>query len=267
MDYVEFRPSHLLALITNHLPTMPAGDDPAVWRRVRVIPFTRVPDRPDKRLGEHLRDELPGVLAWLVTGHADYVQRGDDVDWPTSVTSATAAYRGQSDVLGMFLEQATEPDDDGTIPTGVLYVARKEWLDGNAPDVKPGRTGDFVRKLRERGEQVVDNRSKATRSVIRGRRLSVPSDVSDVFSTLSLRKTQSPVDSNQTSQTSQPSESPHEMDDRDVATPTSRNGHEPVGDLLGAICEHGMTGGNQPDPFLRGRLACPECALASATAS
>lgn len=267
MDYVEFRPSHLLALITNHLPTMPAGDDPAVWRRVRVIPFTRIPSKPDKRLGDQLRDELPGILAWLVAGHADYVQRGDDVDWPASVTVATADYRGQSDVLGTFLAQGTELDDDATIPTGVLYVAWKEWLDHNAPDVKPGRTGDFVRKLRERGERVTESTSKGSRTHLSGRRLSDVSDVSDVSPVSSLRETQSAVHSNETSETSETPGFPHEIADRDVAPPTSQNGHQPVLDLDGTHCEHGMADGDKPDPFLRGRLACPECALASAAAS
>ncbi|MBK9738728.1 MAG: hypothetical protein IPO93_04275 [Actinobacteria bacterium] len=211
-DFIEFRPSHLLALITNHLPTMPAGDDPAVWRRVRVVPFTRVPAKPDKRLGEHLKDDLAGVLAWLVAGHADYVERGDDVAWPESVESATAAYRGQSDVLGTFLAQATEPDENGAIPTGVLYVAWKEWLDGNAPDVKPGRTGDFVRKLRERGEQVAESGSKGARTVVKGRRLDDVSDVSDVSLALPLRNGSSSVHTHKTSETSETWESPHEFD-------------------------------------------------------
>ena len=106
-DFVQFRPSHLLVLVTNHLPTMPAGDDPAVWRRLRVLPFVRVPARPDKRLPEQLRAELPGVLAWLVAGMQDYAAHGDDAAWPEAVTAATSAYRGRSDVLGSFLADAT----------------------------------------------------------------------------------------------------------------------------------------------------------------
>ena len=37
-DFVEFDPSHTTALVTNHLPKV-SGDDPALWARLRVIPF------------------------------------------------------------------------------------------------------------------------------------------------------------------------------------------------------------------------------------
>ena len=192
-DFVEFRPSHLLTLVTNHLPVMPTGDDPAVWRRVRVVPFDRPPATPDKRLGEALREELPAVLASLVAGYRDYVTRGDEVDWPPEVEVATAAYRGASDVLGQFLDAVTIKAADMTtmVPTGKLYAEWKNWLENGAPDVAPGRTGDFVQKLRERGETVTSARSKSSRTVVRGRRLRMSeddfedvSDVSDV-STLS----------------------------------------------------------------------------------
>jgi putative DNA primase/helicase len=41
MDFVEFEPSHTPILVTNHLPAV-SGDDPAVWRRIRVVPYTVV---------------------------------------------------------------------------------------------------------------------------------------------------------------------------------------------------------------------------------
>jgi putative DNA primase/helicase len=37
-DFVSFERSHTALFITNHLPKV-SGDDPAVWRRIRVIPF------------------------------------------------------------------------------------------------------------------------------------------------------------------------------------------------------------------------------------
>ncbi len=181
-DFVQFKPSHLLALITNHLPTMPAGDDPAVWRRLRVIPFDHVPDQPDKRLGERLKNELPGVLTWLVEGFADFERNGDDAGWPQAVIDATSTYRSRSDLLGTFLDERTEKSADATagISTGILYNEWKGWLEANAPDVKPGRTGDFVQKLKDRGETVSANVGKGARTTIRGRSLVYVSDVSDV---------------------------------------------------------------------------------------
>ena len=170
-NFVEFRPSHLLSLVTNHLPVMPAGDDQAVWRRVRVIPFDRPPALPDKRLGEVLKDELPAVLTSLVSGFAEYTDSGDELGWPDQVHHATASYRTASDLLGQFLDARTEIAPGRAIPVGQLYRAWKEWLEEYAPDARPGRTGDFGQKLRERGETVTSSGSKDIRSEVTGRRL------------------------------------------------------------------------------------------------
>jgi len=37
-NFVTFTPSHTAILVTNHLPKV-SGDDPAIWRRLRVVPF------------------------------------------------------------------------------------------------------------------------------------------------------------------------------------------------------------------------------------
>jgi len=172
-DFVEFDPSHLLCLITNHLPTMPAGDDPAVWRRVRVVPFNRAPVKPDKALTDQLADELPAILTWLINGYTSYVTNGLDIGWPEQVTAATASYRSQSDLIGQFLDDATEPASVmESIPVGKLYGQWKDWLLGNAPDAKPGRTGDFTQRLRDKGEDIETVTGGRIRSSLRGRRFS-----------------------------------------------------------------------------------------------
>jgi putative DNA primase/helicase len=64
----EFTPQFKIFLGTNHLPKITM--DPAVWERVRKIPFAvQIPKAErDKRLDERLRAELPGILAWAVRG-------------------------------------------------------------------------------------------------------------------------------------------------------------------------------------------------------
>lgn len=63
-DFVEFTPSHTPLLITNHLPKV-SGDDEAVWRRLRVVPFDVViPEREqDRELDARLQLEADGILA------------------------------------------------------------------------------------------------------------------------------------------------------------------------------------------------------------
>jgi len=51
---------------TNHLPEI-KGDDYAMWRRIRLIPFNRIfkEDERDERLGQRFDEtELPGILGW-----------------------------------------------------------------------------------------------------------------------------------------------------------------------------------------------------------
>src|SRR5581483_2759319 len=71
-----FEPTHKLFVLTNHKPHAPADDD-ALWSRVLLIPFElRFVDNPtaenereaDKRLKDRLKEEAPGILAWLVRG-------------------------------------------------------------------------------------------------------------------------------------------------------------------------------------------------------
>ena len=97
-DFVEFEPSHTAVLVTNHLPKV-SGDDDAVWRRVRVVPFgVTIPvDQQDGHLGERLELEADAVLSWAVAGHLDYVARGNRLDEPGSVRVATDTYRADSD--------------------------------------------------------------------------------------------------------------------------------------------------------------------------
>lgn len=167
-DFTEFDATHLLVLITNHLPVMPTGDDPAIWRRVRVIPFDTVPTTIDRRLPDRLAAESDAILTWLVAGFTDYWNR-QEITWPTSVLDATAAYRSGSDLLGAFLDDVTVPNTAMTTRMGEVYRRWRSWLASNAPDGKPGRVQDLVRGLRERGEDVRQGDSRNKGTVLGGR--------------------------------------------------------------------------------------------------
>jgi putative DNA primase/helicase len=83
-DFVEFTPSHTPLLITNHLPNV-SGDDAAIWRRLRVVPFgVVIPEKEqDNELDARLQLEADGILAWAVAGYRDYLERG--LDEPATV--------------------------------------------------------------------------------------------------------------------------------------------------------------------------------------
>lgn len=123
-DFFEFIPSHTVVMITNHKPRV-SGDDDALWRRIRVVPFDFIPDRPDNTLPERLRADLPGVLAWLVLGYLDYVDKG--LETPQDVSEATGRYRGDSDALGRFLQERAIANPQAHVRARELYHAWETW--------------------------------------------------------------------------------------------------------------------------------------------
>ncbi len=140
-DFWEFPPTHKIILLTNHRPGV-AGTDEGVWRRVRLVPFDVTfwdpdkhpypaaegldPDlRQDKRLGEKLADEAPGILAWMVQGCLDW-QR-DGLTMPDEVRIATAEYRDAEDLLAQFIAERCVTGANNRCKLSTLYGAFKAW--------------------------------------------------------------------------------------------------------------------------------------------
>lgn len=134
-DFVEFNPSHTALLISNHLPKV-SGDDPAVWRRLRVVPFgVVIPEAErDPELDSRLQLEADGILAWAVAGHRAYLDSG--LAEPASVRAATDSYQADSDAVRRFITEVcvtTSPALKAT--TGQLHDAYEKWraIDGAEP--------------------------------------------------------------------------------------------------------------------------------------
>jgi len=125
-DYRDFTPEFKLWLALNHLPTI-RGTDHAIWRRVRVIPFTvTIPDsEQDKALPDKLRAELPGILAWAVRGCLAWQREG--LGTPPDVSDATARYRQEQDALGRFLDEMYVRQEGAVVPKGPFYSDYAAW--------------------------------------------------------------------------------------------------------------------------------------------
>ena len=143
-----FRPTFKLWLYGNHKPTI-AGTDDGIWRRVRLIPFTvQIPEKErDATLPAKLRAELPGLLTWALRGWQDFQRHG--LGTPAAVTQATAEYRSESDVMGIFLEERCRLHDGATAEAGKLYAAYCEWATENG--LRPMSNVRFAKSLSERG--------------------------------------------------------------------------------------------------------------------
>lgn len=134
-EWFDFRPSFKLWLAANHLPTI-RGNDDGIWRRIRYIPFeVQIPeDERDNQLGEKLKAEYPGILAWAVQGCL--LWQCDGLKPPEKVTRATSAYRETMDRFSAFLEDCCVLTKNATVSAKRLRAAYEQWCADNGEHPK-----------------------------------------------------------------------------------------------------------------------------------
>jgi P4 family phage/plasmid primase-like protien len=147
-DFFEFSPTFKLFLATNHKPQI-RGTDYAIWRRIRLIPFTvTIPEEErDPTLLEKLRTELPGILAWAVRGCLAWQREG--LKPPAEVTHATEVYRAEMDVLAAFLIDCCVVHRNARVKASELYHIYTQWCEDNGEQTENQRS--FGMRLSERG--------------------------------------------------------------------------------------------------------------------
>ena len=126
-EHFEYQPTFKILLSTNHRPAV-SGDDDAIWRRLRLIPFEQsFEGREDRELPMKLREELPGILAWAVRGCLDW-QR-DGLGQAGAVQQATRAYRDDEDTIGTFIADCCEEGEGRSVDTSDLRAAYAAWCE------------------------------------------------------------------------------------------------------------------------------------------
>jgi putative DNA primase/helicase len=170
-EIIEFVPVFSPWLRTNHRPAIREQSE-AVWRRVRLVPFTvTIPrEEQDRHLQNRLNAELEGVLVWIVQGARAYLKEG--LDPPEAVATATEAYREEEDVLGAFIADRCLTGADLSAPAGPLFAAWKEWADAHGENA--GTSTSFGRVLTEAG--YVADRAPSGRRIRKGIALRGPLD-------------------------------------------------------------------------------------------
>jgi putative DNA primase/helicase len=158
----EFRPTFKLWLAANHKPVI-RGTDHAIWRRVRLIPFTVTISEAEKdeTLKDRLLTELPGIFRWAVDGCLQWLESG--LQPPDVVMAATQAYKSESDILGAFLDECCELGQGLEVSAGELYAAYKRWAKDNG-EFELSQTA-FGRRIEERGFDVRKNGIKYRRGL------------------------------------------------------------------------------------------------------
>jgi putative DNA primase/helicase len=146
---VTWQPNHQILYVTNNLPKV-KGNDPAAWRRIRVIPFYIVlpDDERDPQLPERLALHADAVLSWIIAGYFDYEDNGGMRE-PASVLKATDAYQADSDAIRRFIAERCFISPVVRATTRELYTAWQSWALQDGADALSEKA--FAAELDRRG--------------------------------------------------------------------------------------------------------------------
>jgi putative DNA primase/helicase len=129
---IKFLPQFKIWLRANDRPEI-RGIDDAIWRRIRIIPFTKqIPKelRKDRHvIDRELDDEAEGIFTWLVEGAKRWFETG--LSEPDAVLLHTAEYRSESDVWQRFLDASAEKIPGSRTPQSDMYNYYKDWARRN----------------------------------------------------------------------------------------------------------------------------------------
>jgi putative DNA primase/helicase len=143
-DFFEFVPQFKLIIAGNHKPGLNCVDE-AIRRRFHLVPFTvtiPVAER-DPELSNKLKAEWPAVLSWMIEGCLEWQKVG--LAPPESVTSATAAYLEDQDVVKNWLAECTAEDPVTETRVSILFQSWKNWCVENGE--YPGSSKAFSQRL------------------------------------------------------------------------------------------------------------------------
>lgn len=142
---VKWMPTHQLVYVTNHLPKV-KGNDPAVWRRIRVVPFDVVVTEAerDQELPERLELSADAILTWAVEGWFHYEDMGG-MNEPDSVKQATDNYQTESDAVKLFIQSECVTGPHVHAKTRELFQAWTAWAAAEGAD--PLKETPFAKEL------------------------------------------------------------------------------------------------------------------------
>ena len=115
-------------MLTNHLPQV-RGDDPAIWRRILVVPFDRW-SRRTSGTADYLSGSRPRPPSWHGCGPDGWTTRSRGLDPPRRLV-ATRRYQHDSDTLGRFLADRTITISAGHVAPASCTASWTKWCHDN----------------------------------------------------------------------------------------------------------------------------------------
>ena len=172
-DFFEYVPAFKVFVAGNHKPGLRTVDE-AIRRRLHLLPFTSTipPEERDEKLGEKLRAEWPGILAWAIGGCLEWQIQG--LSPPSVVKAATSEYLEAEDALSAWIDEAGHRDPNAFAPTQDLFSSWKKYAQIAGEYV--GSVRKFSQRLEDRGDLIGlrKGRDSAGRRGFYGLRLQTP---------------------------------------------------------------------------------------------
>ena len=147
-DFFQYVPSFKLLIAGNHKPGLRSVDE-AMRRRFNLIPFavTIPPDERDQQIGDKLKAEWPGILAWMIDGCIAWQREG--LKPPAAVTAATDAYLESQDAITAWIDDQCDRNPNAWERSKILFASWKIWAERSGEIC--GDTKTFRDRLEARG--------------------------------------------------------------------------------------------------------------------
>jgi putative DNA primase/helicase len=123
--FFRFNPEFKITVSMNPVPQL--SDDPAIWRRTRVVPWdVTIPEAErDAQLKDKLAVEASGILNRMLAGFLMWAAHG--LPETAKVAAATQQIRDSLDPLGKFLKAACVIEPDARAGSSQLFEVFKAW--------------------------------------------------------------------------------------------------------------------------------------------
>lgn len=169
-----------LIVLTNEVPVFRDAAS-ALPSRFVILRTTRsFIDQEDHQLEHKLVAELPGILAWALTGLRRLRERGRFLQ-PADGAAALRMMEDLASPIGAFLRERCVVEPGGQVPIGSLYDAWREWCKEHGRD-SPGTEQTFGRDIAAAAPQVRPSQRRINGERVRyyeGLRIRTPDDEPD----------------------------------------------------------------------------------------
>jgi putative DNA primase/helicase len=148
-EFFEYKPQFTICLAANHPPSV-RDDDPAIWRRLKLVPFVNeLPEEDrDPKVKARLTDPTdagPAILIWMVEGALKWQQ--DGLREPAVVREATQAYRSENEDFSEFVSDCCVEEVEQWATSVQLHSRYRDWshAHGYTHPYGPKRFGSQLR--------------------------------------------------------------------------------------------------------------------------